>query len=173
MNVEHLRSIIRDIPDFPKPGIVFKDITPVLKNPAAFRFVIERLAKHFRPLKPTAIVSMEARGFLFGMALAYELGCGFVPVRKKGKLPYKTRSLAYTLEYGTDVLEVHADALDQKDVVVVVDDVLATGGTARAVVDLVTQCGARTAGLGFLMELSFLHPRDKLQGMEILSLITY
>jgi adenine phosphoribosyltransferase len=173
MNIDQLRSIIRDIPDFPKPGIVFKDITPVLKNPAAFRFAIQRLAKHFRPLQPTAIVSMEARGFLFGAALAYELGCGFVPVRKKGKLPYKTLSKAYALEYGTDILEIHADALDAKDAVVIVDDVLATGGTARAVVDLVGQCGARTVGLGFLMELSFLHPRDRLQGLEICSLITY
>lgn len=173
MNIAQLRSIIRDIPDFPKPGIIFKDITPVLKHPAAFRFIIRRLAKHFRPLQPTVIVSMEARGFLLGAALAYELGCGFVPVRKKGKLPYKTRAIAYALEYGTDTLEMHADALDANDVVVIIDDVLATGGTARAVADLVSQCGARTAGLGFLMELSFLHPREKLQGMEICSLITY
>jgi adenine phosphoribosyltransferase len=173
MTIEQLRSIIRDIPDFPKPGIVFKDITPVLRSPAAFRFVILRLADYFRPLKPTAIVSMEARGFLFGIALAYELHCGFVPVRKKGKLPHKTLSQAYTLEYGTDVLEIHADGLDREDTVVIIDDVLATGGTARAVVDLIAQCGARTAGLGFLMELSFLDPRDKLKGLDICSLITY
>jgi len=173
MTSDRLRSIIRDIPDFPKPGIVFKDITPVLKHPAAFRFVIQRLADHFRPLAPAAIVSMEARGFLFGAALAYELGCGFVPVRKKGKLPHKTLSCAYTLEYGVDTLEIHADALKPRDTAIIIDDVLATGGTARAVADLIARCGARTIGLGFLMELSFLHPRDKLQGMEICSLITY
>jgi adenine phosphoribosyltransferase len=173
MTTEHLRSTIRDIPDFPKPGVVFKDITPVLKNPDAFCFVIRRLAEHVRPLKPTAIVSMEARGFIFGAALAHELGCGFVPVRKKGKLPHRTLSLSYALEYGTDTLEIHADALDATDTVVIVDDVLATGGTARAVADLVSRCGARIAGLGFLMELSFLHPRDKLKGLEICSLITY
>jgi adenine phosphoribosyltransferase len=173
MTVDQLRTLVRDIPDFPKPGIVFKDITPVLKSPEAFRLTIRLLAETFRARAPTAIVSMEARGFLFGAALAYELGCAFVPVRKPGKLPHKTLAMSYALEYGVDTLEVHADALGAGDCAVIVDDVLATGGTALAVADLIGRLGARVIGCGFLMELSFLHPREKLRGMDIYSILTY
>jgi len=169
----NLKKYIRNIPDFPKKGIIFRDITPLLKNPEAFRFAILELSEYFKTKKIDKIVSIEARGFIIGSCLAYELGCGFVPVRKKGKLPYKTISIKYDLEYGKDVLEIHEDAIKEKDKVVIIDDVLATGGTASAVAKLIEKCGGEVVGLGFLIELTYLNPREKLKGYDIFSLIQY
>lgn len=171
--MQDLSKIIRDIPDFPKPGILFKDITPLLKDGRTYREAIDGLAERLRPMRPEAIVSMEARGFLFGAVLAYAMGVGFVPVRKKGKLPSKTHSVDYFLEYGKDTLEIHADALTPKERCVVVDDVLATGGTAQAVSTLVQKAGGELVGYGFLIELGFLKGREKLGSSPIVSLITY
>lgn len=173
MDTNELKKIVRDIPDFPKPGIIFKDITPILKNPSAMQFVIKNLVEFCKLKNVNKILSMESRGFIFGSIVAYELKCGFVPVRKKGKLPYKTISVEYALEYGTDILEIHEDAISKNDNVVIIDDVLATGGTAEAVINLIKKCGGNVVGLGFLIELSFLNPREKLKGQEIFSLITY
>lgn len=164
---------IRDIPDFPKQGIVFKDITPLLANPAALRNTLRALADAWRGKKIAKVASMESRGFIFGAAVAAELGAGFIPIRKKGKLPYKTISQEYQLEYGTDTLEVHADAVSSGEKVLIVDDVLATGGTARAVCSLVEKIGGKVEGLGFLIELTFLKPREKLEGYRVESLIKY
>ncbi|MGQ0643886.1 MAG: adenine phosphoribosyltransferase [Elusimicrobiota bacterium] len=168
-----LKSFVRDVPDFPKKGIVFKDITPLLGDAKAFPEALERLAEPFRNSKIAKVVAIESRGFIFGGALSRSLEAGFVPVRKKGKLPYKTTSAAYQLEYGTDTLEMHVDALKPGEKVLIVDDVLATGGTARAVMDLVRQSGAETAGLVFLIELSFLKGREKLDGSPVAALIQY
>lgn len=168
-----LRKHIRDIPDFPKEGIIFKDITTLLKDKRAFKNAIDTLAKKFKGKKLDYIVGIEARGFIFGAALAYKLGVGFVPVRKKGKLPHKTRSVSYQLEYGTDTLEIHEDALTQGARVVIVDDLLATGGTVQAVADLVRGSGAVIAGIAFLVELSFLNGKERLKDLQIFSLIKY
>ncbi|MDI6756692.1 MAG: adenine phosphoribosyltransferase, partial [Endomicrobiia bacterium] len=162
---------IRDVPDFPKQGIVFKDITPLLKSPAALKYTLSAMAGTWRGQKISKVASMESRGFIFGAAIAAELGAGFIPIRKKGKLPYKTVSQEYELEYGRDILEVHADAVEKGEKVLIVDDVLATGGTARAVCSLLEKIGAEVAGLGFLIELTFLKPREKLDGYLIESLI--
>lgn len=164
---------IRDIPDFPKQGIVFKDITPLLKDPAALKHTLSAMAEPWRGQKISKVASMESRGFIFGAAIAAELGAGFIPIRKKGKLPYKTISQEYELEYGKDILEVHADAVEKGEKVLIVDDVLATGGTARAVCSLLEKIGSQVAGLGFLIELTFLKPREKLEGYLIESLIKY
>ena len=168
-----LKTIIRDVPDFPKKGIIFKDITPLLANPAAFAETIKHFAAQFKGRGITKVLGIEARGFLLAAPLAVELGAGLVPVRKKGKLPYKTASASYALEYGTDTLEMHADAVKPGEMVLIVDDVLATGGTAGAVCALVEQLGGKTAGIAMLIELEFLNGRAKLPGRDIYSLIKY
>ena len=168
-----LRALIRDIPDFPKPGIVFKDITPLLLDAGALRAAVRELADWVRPREVDYVVAAEARGFILGAALAIELGAGFVPARKPGKLPYDTVSAEYILEYGVDALEMHADALADGARVLIHDDLLATGGTARALAELVQGTGAEIVGCGFLVELSFLRGRDALEGYDVHSLIAY
>jgi adenine phosphoribosyltransferase len=168
-----LRAFVRDIPDFPKPGIVFKDITPLLLNAAALDAAVVRLAKLATPLGVDFVVAAEARGFILGGALARELEAGFVPARKPGKLPHETVSAEYALEYGIDALEVHADALAGGPRVLVHDDLLATGGTAAAVCELVTRLGAQVVGCVFLVELSFLGGRARLEPYPVRALIDY
>jgi adenine phosphoribosyltransferase len=168
-----LASKIRDIPDFPKPGIVFKDIMPLLADPEALRDAVEQLAAYARPREPDLVLGAEARGFILGGALAYELGCGFVAARKPGKLPWDTVSAEYDLEYGTDSLELHADAIAKDARVLVHDDLLATGGTARAKCDLVEKLGGEVVGIAFVIELEFLHGRERLDGYDVHSLIQY
>lgn len=167
----NLESYIRDIPDFPKDGIVFKDITPLLASPEGFRQAIDTIAEAFADDGITKVLGAEARGFIFGGALAYKLGAGFIPARKPGKLPSETTKAEYALEYGTDILEMHLDAIGADDVVLIVDDVLATGGTAAAKAQLAESTGATVAGLAFLIELEFLGGREKLGGAKIISLI--
>jgi adenine phosphoribosyltransferase len=168
----NLESYIRDIPDFPQPGIVFKDITPLLADPEGFRACIDMLAEPYLDAGVTKVLGAEARGFILGGALACKLGAGFVPARKPGKLPWDTTTVSYDLEYGTDSLEVHADAFGPGDRVLIVDDVLATGGTAAAKAELVAAKGAEVAGFAFLIELDFLDGRAKLpSGRPIVSLI--
>jgi adenine phosphoribosyltransferase len=165
-------SYIRNIPDWPKEGVVFKDITPLLASPEAFKATIDTLAEAYADAGVTKVMGAEARGFIFGGALAYRLGAGFVPARKPGKLPWTTTAVSYELEYGTDSLEVHADALSEDDVVLIVDDVLATGGTAGAKAELVNATGASVAGFAFLIELDFFNGRDKLPAdSRVVSLI--
>jgi adenine phosphoribosyltransferase len=168
-----LKSKIRDIPDFPKRGIVFKDIMPLLADPEALHETVEQLAKFAEPRKPDLILGAEARGFILGAALAYRLECGFVAARKPGKLPWRTVSAKYALEYGFDVLELHADAIANGAHVLIHDDLLATGGTAKAKVDLVEQLGGEVVGLAFVIELEFLQGREKLDGYDVCSLIKY
>ena len=168
-----LASKIRDIPDFPKPGIVFKDIMPLLADPEAFRAAVDGLAEFAAPRKPDLILGAEARGFILGGALALELGCGFVAARKPGTLPWDAIDAEYALEYGTDRLEVHADAIASGARVLIHDDLLATGGTARAKVNLVEQLGGNVVGLAFVIELAFLHGRETLSGYDVHSLIQY
>jgi adenine phosphoribosyltransferase len=168
-----LRSIIRDVPDFPKPGIIFKDITPLLKDPLAFRETLDQLQKAVGNLTINGVVGIEARGFIFGSALAARLGVGFIPIRKPGKLPYATIRESYLLEYGTDTVEMHRDALGDGDRVILVDDLLATGGTMRAGVRLVEKTGARVEKVLFVVELLFLKGREKLEGYAVHSLITF
>jgi adenine phosphoribosyltransferase len=167
-----LASHLRDVPDFPQPGIVFKDLTPLLADVDAFRYSVDAIADHAAGLTIDKVVGVEARGFIFGAAVAYRLGAGFVPVRKPGKLPYRTVAETYELEYGVDALEAHEDALLEGDAVLIVDDVLATGGTAAAACRLVERLGGRVAGLAFVVELGFLGGRAKLVDHDILSLIT-
>ena len=167
------RDYIRDIPDFPKPGILFKDITPLLGHPEAFRAVVDRLAESFADRSIDTVAAAEARGFIFGAPLALALGTGFVPIRKPGKLPYGTVSLEYELEYGTDRLEMHKDALGPGRRVLLLDDVLATGGTMRACRDLVRQTGAEVVACAFVVELSFLRGRTLLEPVEVFSLVEY
>src|SRR3989344_6961680 len=168
-----LIKAIRDVPDFPKKGILFKDITTLLTRGELFKKVIDELGAHFKDKKIDKIVGIESRGFIFGSALAYKLGAGLVPVRKKGKLPYKTVTASYQLEYGTDTLEMHEDALEGAKHVLVVDDLLATGGTAKATAELVEKVGGKIAGYAFLIELLFLKGRDKLKQYDVHSLIQY
>jgi adenine phosphoribosyltransferase len=168
-----LRDRIRDIPDFPKPGIVFKDITPLLLDPAAMDFAVRELAGWARERRVELVVAAEARGFILGAAIARELGVGFVPARKPGKLPHETVSAEYMLEYGVDTLELHADALAHGTRVLVHDDLIATGGTARAVCDLVERLGGMVTGCAFVIELAFLHGREKLAELEVHSLVAY
>ena len=167
------RDFIRDIPDFPKPGIQFKDITPLLANAEAFAAVIDRMAQAFSDQKIDAIAAAEARGFIFGAPLAIALGVGFVPIRKPGKLPYATIAMQYQLEYGSDKLEVHSDALKPGSRVLLLDDVLATGGTMKACCDLIFQTGAEVVACAFVLELDFLKGRDKLTPFEVFSLFRY
>jgi adenine phosphoribosyltransferase len=168
-----LTARVRDVPDFPKEGIVFKDLMPLVADPEYLHETIDRLADWSRPRHPDVILGAEARGFIFGGALAYELGCGFVPARKPGKLPWETVEATYDLEYGTDTLEIHSDALGHGSRVIVLDDVLATGGTALAKIQLVEQLGGEVVGALFVVELGFLRGRDRLAGYDVHALITY
>lgn len=168
-----LAERIRDIPDFPQKGIIFKDITPLLQDAKAFRETVDRLAAPFRGKPIDLVVGMESRGFIFGAPLAYQLGAGFVPVRKLGRLPYESIRVEYSLEYGTNVLEIHRDAIGQGDKVLVVDDLLATGGTVEATIELVQRLGGDVVGVAFVVELTFLDGRTKLAGHEVVSLIKY
>lgn len=169
----YLKKHIRNIPDFPKAGILFKDITTLLKNKGAFKQAIDALAAKYKNKKIDAVVAVEARGFILGGAIAHRLGAGFVPVRKKGKLPYKTNSVTYALEYGRDTLEIHHDAIVAGERVLIVDDLLATGGTVKAVTDLVRQLQGKIVGIAFLVELKDLKGIAKLKGYPVYSLIKY
>jgi adenine phosphoribosyltransferase len=168
-----LKNYIRDIPDFPKEGILFKDITTLLKDPVAFKKAVDLMAKKYKKEGVDYVVGVEARGFIFGAAVALKLGVGFVPVRKQGKLPAKTQAITYDLEYGTDTLEIHQDAIPAKSKVLIVDDLLATGGTIRAVADLLKNIKADIIGVAFLIELRFLKGKKKLQDLDLFSLIKY
>jgi adenine phosphoribosyltransferase len=168
-----LKDHIRDIPDFPKPGIVFKDITPLLADVDAFRFAVDAIADHFADRPVDKVLGVEARGFILAAPVAYRFGAGFVPVRKAGKLPWEIEKEEYELEYGTDLLEVHRDALAPGERALVVDDVLATGGTAAASLNLVRKLGAEVAGFGCVIELGFLEGRRKLAGTDVVSLVAY
>ena len=168
-----LKEHIRDIPDFPREGIVFKDITPLLANKKAFTYTIDAIAHHFDRDEIDKVLGIEARGFMVAAPLAYRFTAGLIPVRKKGKLPWKVQTEEYALEYGTDQLEIHSDAIEPGERILVVDDVLATGGTAKATAKLTEACGGKVAGIATIMELSFLGGRDKLSGYEFLSLISY
>lgn len=168
-----LAKSIRSIPDFPKPGILFRDITTLLKDKKAFKKAVELLAKKFTKEKIDYVVGVEARGFIFGGALAAKLNTGFIPIRKKGKLPWRTKGITYNLEYGTDTLEIHEDALKAKDRVLIVDDLLATGGTVKAVADLVEAQGAKIVGIAFVIELVDLKGREKLKKYPLVSLVKF
>jgi len=168
-----LSSKIRDVPDFPRPGIVFKDIMPLIADAAALKQTIDAVAEWAEPRKPDIILGAEARGYITGGALACRLGCGFVAARKPGKLPWRTVAAKYALEYGFDQLEVHADAISAGQRVLIHDDVLATGGTAKATVELVEQLGGEVVGLPFIIELTFLNGREKLAGYDVFSLLQY
>lgn len=168
-----LNDYIRDIPDFPKEGIMFKDITPLLGNVDAFREAIKQLADHYRDQKIDVITAAEARGFLFATPLALELNVGVVPIRKPGKLPYKKRTYSYELEYGTDTLEMHVDGVGEGQNVLVVDDLLATGGTVEACCKMIEQCGGKIVGCAFLIELQFLSGADRLKDYDLFSVLQY
>ncbi len=168
-----LAAKIRDVPDFPKDGVVFKDIMPLIANPAAFHETVDRLAEWGEPRKPEIVLGAESRGFIFGAAVAYRLGAGFVAARKPGKLPSETIYEEYTLEYGLDRLELHADAIGNGARVLICDDLLATGGTARATIGLVEQLGGDVVGVEFVIELDFLKGREQLDGYDVHSLIRY
>jgi adenine phosphoribosyltransferase len=172
-DVPRLKDLIRDIPDFPKAGVVFKDITPLLADPEGFSLVVENIAGRFDGQGIRKVVGIEARGFIIAAPVAHRLGAGFVPVRKVGKLPWEVEAEAYELEYGTGLLELHSDAVGVDEQVLVVDDVLATGGTAAATVRLIERLGAKVVGLGFVIELDFLNGRRHLPGRDILSLLHY
>lgn len=171
--MEELKKKIRDIPNFPKEGIIFKDITPLLADAVSFQKVIDTFAKRYAERGIEHVVAVESRGFIFGAPLAYRLDAGFVPIRKKGKLPYKTEMVQYALEYGSDTIEIHQDAIHKGSRVLVVDDLLATGGTARATCELVEKTGGTVVECAFVIELSFLNGREKFKGREIFSLIQY
>lgn len=171
--LEQLKAAVRDVPDFPVKGILFKDITPILQDGQLFRQAVDAMADRHLGKNLQAVVGIDARGFIFAGAVAYKLGIGFVPVRKKGKLPYKTIVTSYTLEYGSETSEMHVDALHQGDRVIIVDDLLATGGTAMAAATLVKQLGAEVAEIDFLIELSFLKGRERLKDYNVFSAITY
>ncbi len=171
--MEHLKQLIRDIPDFPIPGIIFKDITTLLKEADAFVEVVDRMAAEYADQAVDVVVAIESRGFIFGAPLAYKLNASFVPVRKFGKLPAQTVTKEYALEYGTSTLEMHVDAIQEGQRVLIVDDLLATGGTARATAELVESVGGHVVGLAFVVELCFLSGREKLSGYPVFSLIKY
>jgi adenine phosphoribosyltransferase len=168
-----LRSYIRDVPDFPKKGILFKDITPLLRSPEALQLAVRDLADRFRGRNVSKVVGVEARGYIFAPAIALQLGAGFIPVRKPGKLPWKTAVEEYALEYGTDRLEIHLDAFEKGDRVLIIDDLLATGGTAAAARRLAQRLEAEVVGAGFVVELKFLEGRSRLPDLEVISLIDY
>jgi len=170
---ESLTALIRDIPDFPKPGIRFKDITPLLSDPSGLSLAVELMANPWRDHRPDLVVGAESRGFIFGTALAQSLSCGFVPVRKPGKLPYETVSVEYELEYGSDTLEMHKDAITPGQKVLLVDDLIATGGTAKAACDLIERLGGQVLGLVVLIELEELKGRDLMGPIEVHSLLRY
>jgi adenine phosphoribosyltransferase len=173
MDIERLKSTIRDVPDFPQKGIVFKDITPLLADEIAFSTVIDLIVVHYGRGSVDKVVGIEARGFILASPVAYHFGAGFVPVRKAGKLPWETESASYELEYGEETLQIHKDALQPGERVLIVDDVLATGGTAQATASLVEKLGAKVIGIACLIELGFLNGRDKVAGHDFFSLITY
>ena len=170
---ETLRRLIRDVPDFPQPGIIFKDITPLLADKVIFKGVVEQVCSHWTERPPDVVTAIEARGFIPGGAVALGLGAGFVPIRKPGKLPWKTVSQDYQLEYGTDQLQIHEDAVQPGQTVLIVDDVLATGGTAAAAAKLIRKLGGIVLGVHVLIELSFLGGRARLQGIEVVSELVY
>jgi adenine phosphoribosyltransferase len=171
--MEDLKQLIREVPDFPKPGILFYDITTLLKDKGGFHAVIDGLKDHYRVAQVDVVLGIEARGFIFAPALAYALGAGFVPIRKPKKLPSVCVSVTYDLEYGTDCLEMHKDAIGEGSRVLIVDDLLATGGTAAAAARMVKEVGGTVAGLGFVVELTFLNGRQRLDGHEVFSLLQY
>ncbi len=171
--MDHLKQLIREVPDFPKPGINFYDITTLLKDKRGFHETIDALQEHYRKTPVDVVVGIEARGYFFAPAMAHALNAGFVPVRKPKKLPHTVRSVEYDLEYGTDSLEIHADAVEPGQSVLIIDDVLATGGTASAVARLVRALDGKVAGLGFVIELTFLKGRAKLEGYDVFSLLQY
>ncbi len=171
--MDDLKKLIREVQDFPKPGILFYDITTLLKDPSGFRAVIDSLKEHYKHAGVDLVIGIEARGFIFASALAYALGAGFVPVRKPKKLPGERVSVTYALEYGTDTLEMHTGAITGGKCILIVDDLLATGGTALATAQLVEQNGGKVAGFGFIVELTFLNGRKKLPGYDVYSLMQY
>ena len=171
--IESLAKAIRTIPDFPQPGIQFKDITPVLQDGALFARCIDELTNQFKPGQVDAVVGIDARGFIFAAAAAYKLQCGFVPVRKKGKLPYQTYEQSYSLEYGANTIAIHTDAVHKGSRVLLIDDLLATGGTAAAAADLLDKVGAQILEISFFIELKFLNGREKLKRFPIRSLVSY
>jgi adenine phosphoribosyltransferase len=171
--MDDLKKLIREIPDYPKPGILFYDITTLLKDQRGFHTMVDKLCEHYNGRHVDVVAGIEARGFIFAPALAYRLGAGFVPVRKPKKLPWKTASVTYQLEYGTDQLEIHEDAIKSGQRVLVCDDLLATGGTASAATALVKKLGGGVAGAAFAVELSFLNGRSKLPGLDVFSLLKY
>jgi len=171
--MDDLKKLIREVPDYPKPGILFYDLTTLLKEKKGFRLLIDRLCDHYKSHTIDVVAGIEARGFIFAPALAYRLGAGFVPVRKPKKLPAKTASISYALEYGTDTLEVHEDAIGKGSRVIICDDLLATGGTAAATAQLVQKLGGKVEGAAFAVELTFLNGRSKLSGIDVFSLIQY
>jgi adenine phosphoribosyltransferase len=173
IDMEALKALVRTVPDFPKPGILFYDITTLLKNKTGFAQLIDALAGHYIERKVDLVLGIEARGFIFGPALAYRLNAGFVPVRKPGKLPAPVARVTYDLEYGSDALEIHRDAIQPGQRVVLVDDLLATGGTMEATVTLVKQLGGEIVGLAFAVELDFLKGRDRFEGLDVFSLLHY
>lgn len=172
-NHEWLKEHIRDIPDFPKPGVLFKDITPLLADKKAFTYTIDAIAYEYDSDEIDKVLGIEARGFMVAAPLAYRFTAGLIPVRKKGKLPWEVETESYSLEYGDDHLELHRDAISPGERILIVDDVLATGGTASATARLTERCGGKVAGIATIMELSFLGGRDRLSGYEIFSLVTY
>ena len=171
MSLDTIKSAVRDIPDFPKPGIVFKDITPILSDPKLFAETVKLLAEPWRNSGLKAVAAIDARGFIFGGAVAQDLGIGLIPIRKKGKLPWHVFSVEYELEYGTNCVEMHTDACAAGDKVLVLDDLLATGGTARAAIELIEKTGAEVAGVQFVLELDFLHGREKFAGYPVKTLV--
>jgi len=171
--MEDLKKLIREIPDYPKPGILFYDITTLLKDRAGFHALVDKLCEHYSGKHVDVVAGIEARGFIFAPALAYRLRTGFVPVRKPRKLPWKTASVSYQLEYGTDQLEIHEDAVHPGQRVLVCDDLLATGGTAQAAISLVRKLGGEVVGAAFAVELNFLKGRNKLSGVDVFSLLAY
>ena len=171
--MEELKQKIREIPDFPKPGILFYDVTTLLKDHEGFSTVINILTEKYRDERIKKILGIESRGFIFAPSLAYNLGAGFVPIRKPGKLPAETLSLCYDLEYGQDALEIHKDAVEKGERVLIVDDLIATGGTAAAAVEMASQLGAEVVGLAFVVELDFLKGREKLEGYDVFSILKY
>ena len=173
MNADQLKHLIREVPDFPKKGILFYDITTLLKDKTGFATLIDKFSEHYIAQDVDLVLGMEARGFIFAPALAYRLNAGFVPARKPGKLPAETVKYDYALEYGTNSLEIHKDAIQKGQRVLIVDDLLATGGTAEATANLAASLGAEIVGLGFVVELEFLKGREKLRGYEVMSLLRY